>query len=236
MESDSVYMNIEPKRSAVDKTNSQAPTTGADDDYESPDIIKSNDLPGIPKRSLALNVSVFSSVLCVLLVAGILGLWFYHYEENNKLEKELNEYKTSYENLTQEIDNVQKELNLTKEGWKMFGGRYFYFSTYRKIWTDSRSVCIARGADLVSIKSQEEQDFLLGKNDLTMWVGLSDLDVKGTWKWLDGTLLSGTTPTNGVNATLKATGCVTIHRNASNKGKYQAWPCSYVAFFCCVKV
>ncbi|XP_061072093.1 CD209 antigen-like isoform X2 [Conger conger] len=43
------------------------------------------------------------------------------------------------------------------QGWEQFYSKCYYFSTERKSWMDGRSDCIKQGADLVVIKSEEEQ-------------------------------------------------------------------------------
>ncbi|XP_030204886.1 uncharacterized protein LOC115537252 isoform X2 [Gadus morhua] len=64
----------------------------------------------------------------------------------------------------------------------------YLISTTKKNWTASREDCLQRNADLVVIDSREEQVFrfvsrLMG----TSWLGLSDRDTEGTFKWVDGT-------------------------------------------------
>ncbi|KAA8578404.1 hypothetical protein FQN60_009251, partial [Etheostoma spectabile] len=58
-----------------------------------------------------------------------------------------------------------------------------------KTWQESRDACLQKGADLVIINSKEEQDFLR-KFKRYMWIGLTDSETEGTWKWVDGTPLN----------------------------------------------
>ncbi|XP_035240896.1 CD209 antigen-like isoform X4 [Anguilla anguilla] len=75
------------------------------------------------------------------------------------------------------------------QGWEQFYSKCYYFFTERKTWTDSRSDCIKEGADLVVIKSEEEQEFITRYTRDYNWIGLSDLETEGTWLWVDGTTL-----------------------------------------------
>uniref|UniRef100_A0A667XUD4 C-type lectin domain-containing protein n=1 Tax=Myripristis murdjan TaxID=586833 RepID=A0A667XUD4_9TELE len=72
--------------------------------------------------------------------------------------------------------------------WKVLYNSFYYFSATQKSWEDSRQDCLAKGADLVIINSEEEQV----KEKLVSWIGLSDRDEEGTWRWVDGTFLNST--------------------------------------------
>uniref|UniRef100_A0A671P1R0 C-type lectin domain-containing protein n=1 Tax=Sinocyclocheilus anshuiensis TaxID=1608454 RepID=A0A671P1R0_9TELE len=64
----------------------------------------------------------------------------------------------------------------------------YYFSSEKKSWTESRKYCREKGADLIIINNREEQ-----VSEIYFWIGLTDSDEEGTWKWVDGsTLTSGT--------------------------------------------
>ncbi|XP_027134739.1 CD209 antigen isoform X4 [Larimichthys crocea] len=118
----------------------------------------------------------------------------------NNITKERDQLQTSYNDLTKEQDQLPKKFDdIAKEkdflekklqglGWMYFNGSLYYISSLRKSWQQSRDDCLQRGADLVIINSQEEQDFL---NSLKrrVWIGLTDSETEGTWKWVDGTPL-----------------------------------------------
>uniref|UniRef100_A0A3Q1HJU7 C-type lectin domain-containing protein n=1 Tax=Anabas testudineus TaxID=64144 RepID=A0A3Q1HJU7_ANATE len=91
----------------------------------------------------------------------------------NNLGKERDQLQTSYNNLTKERDQLQTSYNnLTKE-------------------RDHRNDCRQKGTDLVIINSSGEQDFIRGWKKRT-WIGLTDKQTEGKWRWVDGTVL--TTP------------------------------------------
>ncbi|KAJ7990078.1 hypothetical protein DPEC_G00296560 [Dallia pectoralis] len=75
------------------------------------------------------------------------------------------------------------------QDWIRFGCSCYYVSTVNKTWAASRQDCLDRGADLVIINSREEQAFLRSIN-CRAWIGMTDSDVKFTWRWVDGTLLT----------------------------------------------
>ncbi|XP_014065143.1 CD209 antigen-like protein E [Salmo salar] len=160
--------------------------------------------------------AVCLGLLCVLLLAGIIGLSVYYgvighhnLTERNQLlvsysnlTKERDQLRTSYNNLTKERDQLQTERDFLSgrfsnckqscpEGWQKFQSSWYFLSTESKTWKESREDCLERGADLVIINSDKEQEFLFNLNK-GVWIGLTDSVTEGTWRWVDGTLL--TTP------------------------------------------
>ncbi|XP_040892222.1 CD209 antigen-like protein C [Toxotes jaculatrix] len=96
-------------------------------------------------------------------------------------------------NLTREKDELKRNLtdfvDRLQQGWVYFSGSVYYISSIKKNWDKSRNDCLQRGADLMIINSKEEQDFAAQMND-SMWIGLTDRETEGTWKWVDGTPLT----------------------------------------------
>ncbi|XP_029586305.1 CD209 antigen-like protein E isoform X2 [Salmo trutta] len=115
----------------------------------------------------------------------------------NFLEEQIKWLETSYNNLTEEKKQLQISYNnLTKERdkfteleWRKFNSSLYYISNEYKTWEDSRRDCLKRGADLAVINSEEEQVFISQLNTKP-WIGLTDKDSEGTWKWVDGTPLT----------------------------------------------
>uniref|UniRef100_A0A7N6FJM3 C-type lectin domain-containing protein n=1 Tax=Anabas testudineus TaxID=64144 RepID=A0A7N6FJM3_ANATE len=75
-------------------------------------------------------------------------------------------------------------------GWNIFRCSCYFLYEGSGSWTKGRQDCRDRGADLVVIDSDEEQSFLSEFTNMNTWIGLSDRDKEGTWKWVDGTPLT----------------------------------------------
>ncbi|KAK7881150.1 hypothetical protein WMY93_029559 [Mugilogobius chulae] len=96
------------------------------------------------------------------------------------------------------------------EGWTKFGSRCFKFISERKTWLDAEKSCLSLGANLVSIHSAEENDFIsdliktaTGSSTIT-WIGGSDAVQEGQWLWSDGSAWDFTSwypgqPSNAAN-------------------------------------
>ncbi|XP_041837976.1 CD209 antigen-like [Melanotaenia boesemani] len=89
---------------------------------------------------------------------------------------------------TEQRDKLQR-IKSGQQGWMLFGGSAYYVSSTTKSWEESRNDCRQKGADLIIINSEEEQNFA---NQLKkyMWIGLTDSENEGTWKWVDGSQLT----------------------------------------------
>ncbi|KAM6975835.1 uncharacterized protein LKV04_015092 [Tautogolabrus adspersus] len=63
----------------------------------------------------------------------------------------------------------------------------------KKSWGAANEDCVSRGANLVSIHSQEEEEFLaLYSKGTSKWIGLKHNPTEGGYSWSDGTPLSHT--------------------------------------------
>uniref|UniRef100_A0A667ZSC8 C-type lectin domain-containing protein n=1 Tax=Myripristis murdjan TaxID=586833 RepID=A0A667ZSC8_9TELE len=111
----------------------------------------------------------------------------------NSTTQERNQLQTSLSSMTQERNQLQTKLTsqICPDGWITFSRSCYFISSESKSWDESRQDCLRRGADLVIIKSKEKEAFL--KNfHRKVWIGLSDWETEGVWKWVDGSSLSYT--------------------------------------------
>ncbi|KAI4887817.1 hypothetical protein NFI96_027054 [Prochilodus magdalenae] len=171
---------------------------------------------------------------------------------NTNLTKERDQLQTSYTNLAKERDQLQTSYtNLTKErdlqlqnqrecqkkfsnlvralqeGWMFFDSSIYLVSTEKKSWSDSRQYCTQRGADLVIINSTEEQDFTerLRRGEKA-WIGLTDRDREGVWRWVnDSALTTGFWRSGEPNGETQEN-CVIIGDETDPVKNWADYPCS----------
>ncbi|XP_075962469.1 galactose-specific lectin nattectin-like [Anarhichas minor] len=87
--------------------------------------------------------------------------------------------------------------------WYSFNNRCYKYVATDMTWADAEFYCVSEGANLVSIHSLEEQNFVksLIKNfdpvEGVTWYGLSDIHKEGTWMWSDGSAVNFVYWSNG---------------------------------------
>ncbi|XP_052423960.1 C-type lectin domain family 4 member M-like isoform X1 [Carassius gibelio] len=130
----------------------------------------------------------------------------------NSLTEERGQMLTNTTNLSDEREWLQtnnsnhiqlnKQLNQEKnepfecfngmDGWLYYKCSFYYISSETKSWTESRRHCTERGADLVIINNTEKQKTVDKMQDgkTGFWIGLTDSEEEGNWKWVDGSALN----------------------------------------------
>ncbi|XP_067281580.1 CD209 antigen-like [Pseudorasbora parva] len=142
--------------------------------------------------------------------------------------------KNNYQ--TNERDQFNQEKN---ELWKMlketdgyiYQSSFYYMSSEEKSWSESRRYCTEKGADLIIINNKEKQEIVKKiSGNAGVWIGLTDSDVEGTWKWVDGsTLTSGFWAFGEPNGYQKEN-CAALYPSG-----FYDYPCNNAFKWICVK-
>ncbi|KAF3694522.1 CD209 antigen-like protein C DC-SIGN-related protein 2 [Channa argus] len=156
-------------------------------------------------------------LLSVVLLAGLISLGVhYHYsvrvaapdlstieanltellqDSKNKVSSLAAEKNQLNASLIEKIEELNRLQSLSKQkktcpaGWTIFSSSCYFLSSDSGSWTRGSEDCRNRAAHLVVIKSDEEQKFISELTNLAAWIGLTDKEEEGTWKWIDGTAL-----------------------------------------------
>ncbi|XP_030268400.1 CD209 antigen-like protein C isoform X12 [Sparus aurata] len=121
---------------------------------------------------------------------------------------------SSYETLSKNHIQLQGEVKKLKKkieekwcpnGWKRFGCSCYFRSNQMKTWSQSRTDCQNKGADLVVINNKDENNFVSDLNNMyeESWIGLKTewSSERGyEWKWVDGSPLTETFRASGLPA------------------------------------
>ncbi|XP_053408178.1 uncharacterized protein LOC123560994 isoform X2 [Mercenaria mercenaria] len=108
-------------------------------------------------------------------------------------------------------------------------------------WYSAREKCANEGADLVTIQSEEDQQYLSSFIQSETWIGLNDRRKEGSFKWLDATAEVNyqywleSQPNNVQIGSQYSENCVSMIYlpGEENHGKWSDYPCSYKARFVC---
>uniref|UniRef100_A0A671P0F0 C-type lectin domain-containing protein n=1 Tax=Sinocyclocheilus anshuiensis TaxID=1608454 RepID=A0A671P0F0_9TELE len=111
------------------------------------------------------------------------------------------------------------------EGWMEFMGSCYIHFDERETWTSAEKHCQELNSHLVSISSQQEQEFV--KTHDYQWIGLNDKDVQNQFRWTDGITVS-TSPDNYFST---GEDCVVMIWHED--GQWNDVPCNYHLPFTC---
>ncbi|XP_039375100.1 C-type lectin domain family 4 member F-like [Mauremys reevesii] len=79
-------------------------------------------------------------------------------------------------------------LTKLSRGWRFYSGNLYYFSQERKLWDEAERFCVSQDSHLTSVSSQAEQEFISKETKgQDHWIGLTDRETEGSWRWVDGT-------------------------------------------------
>ncbi|KAI7793287.1 putative CD209 antigen-like protein B [Triplophysa rosa] len=176
------------------------------------------------------SVLVCLVVLCVLLLTAVIVLYRDQLTNNIKLTEERDQLLTSNTNLIKQNTKLTQENNRMWEyGWIYYQSSMYVISSERKNWSESRRYCRARGADLIIINNKEEQDFLVRTlHKEVVWIGLSDSEVEGTWKWVDGSKLNIRFWGSGEPKSYRGEDCALY-----NSTEWTTYPCNTKFYWIC---
>ncbi|KAK2840187.1 hypothetical protein Q5P01_013927 [Channa striata] len=108
-------------------------------------------------------------------------------EERDQLKAKLSSIITERDRLNVNLKDMKRAEEAVNV-YKMKDGAVQLFLTSSPV--KRQRDCKNREADLVVIDSAEEQKFLSGLITADMWIGLTDSEDEGTWKWTDGSPLT----------------------------------------------
>ncbi|XP_054887898.1 C-type lectin domain family 4 member E-like [Poeciliopsis prolifica] len=160
-------------------------------------------VPSSSKKRLYVGVIVSLGILSVGLLIGLIRLGFLSHrlsisaadlsDMKDNLTKERDQLNVKLLERSDEVTRLQSLLKKKKTcpaGWSMFRCSCYFLSATSANWSVARTDCMNRGGDLVVIDDEDEQKSLFTLTEKSTWIGLTDEETEGYWKWVDGTALS----------------------------------------------
>ncbi|OBS81289.1 hypothetical protein A6R68_20508 [Neotoma lepida] len=141
------------------------------------------------------HILLVLQLLLLILFAGLLVgivIQVSKIPSSEEMQWEQTKQEKMYRDLSQLKSEVDSLCRLCPWDWTFFNGNCYFFSKSQRDWHNSITACQEMGAQLVIVRSHEEQSFLqqTSKKNGYTWMGLSDLNKEGSWYWLDGSPLS----------------------------------------------
>ncbi|XP_017168078.1 CD209 antigen-like protein C isoform X1 [Mus musculus] len=155
--------------------------------FQSPYVLKKTAgylCHGLGPFVLQLFCLTLSTILLLAILVKVSNVAYSHGQEQAKKEK-------VYKEMTQLKSQINRLCRPCPWDWTVFQGNCYFFSKFQQNWNDSVNACRKLDAQLVVIKSDDEQSFLqqTSKEKGYAWMGLSDLKHEGRWHWVDGSHL-----------------------------------------------
>ncbi|XP_040901151.1 oxidized low-density lipoprotein receptor 1-like [Toxotes jaculatrix] len=181
-------------------------------------------------------------------------------KEKNRLAKDNKELQVANSQLTEEknilnekvirqqnqISELQSKLR-TAEGnsgscpreWKPYKSSCYQLSSMASTWENARDDCRRKGAHLVILNDNKEEDFVSSLGSVKVWMGLSgqydpfSWTRTWTWTWTDGSLCSA--HCDHLQPLLSSCSCVYLDQNYPLLSTWVARDCNRQHFWVCEK-
>ncbi|KAH1169464.1 killer cell lectin-like receptor subfamily G member 1 [Mauremys mutica] len=163
-------------------------------------------LPSSSWRRVALGLAL----LCILLLAALLGLGLHLHRRVGSCALKLRSMEQSLEHRLQQQERfLAGRCRFCPAGWLGDAGKCYYFSSAKRDWAKSKEDCCSRGAQLVTVRANATLAFLqrVSKSN-TFHIGLKKERAGLDWKWVDGSALNRLFPVMRSTASYLACGRV----------------------------
>ncbi|MCH9649736.1 MAG: hypothetical protein K0U98_15965 [Deltaproteobacteria bacterium] len=91
-----------------------------------------------------------------------------------------------------DLNGLVDENNVCSCVFKTFGGSSYWFCNTSVTWDAAKAACEALEGNLVKLETASENLWIdINGGALSRWIGLTDQQVEGDWRWTDGTAASG---------------------------------------------
>uniref|UniRef100_A0A3Q2VYI9 C-type lectin domain-containing protein n=1 Tax=Haplochromis burtoni TaxID=8153 RepID=A0A3Q2VYI9_HAPBU len=171
------------------------------------------------KKSYCRAAVILLGLLCLFLLIGFITVVF------------LCEYKKYVISM---LKSSQPKLLTDCQGnWVAFSDSLYQVSLEKKSWEESRQDCLQKGAHLMIINRREEQNFV-NQFKKSLWIGLTDSETDGRWKWVDGTRMTTSYWNSGEPNGGRSENCGEV-RFYDSENSWNDAPCSIEKFWICEK-
>ncbi|XP_047643568.1 C-type lectin domain family 4 member A isoform X1 [Phacochoerus africanus] len=143
--------------------------------------------PSFPKLLASLLI------LLLLLTISFLIAFIFFFQKYSHIYKEKKTLKevphTALECMKENLTMEDKDWSCCPKNWTSFSSNCYFISAKSGTWDESEKKCSSMKTHLLVITTKAEQDFIIQKlvKNTAYYVGLSDLQGKNNWQWVDQT-------------------------------------------------
>ncbi|KAJ8392920.1 hypothetical protein AAFF_G00071240 [Aldrovandia affinis] len=118
--------------------------------------------------------------------------------KTNTLQNRYNQLCQDYTDLGKNCTEQEKECKPCPDLWLHLEDKCYYFSPNKQDWEDSKKSCESLGSHLIILHSHKQHEAMekeawrQGGFDYHYWIGLTDSETEGVWKWVDDTTVNNT--------------------------------------------
>ncbi|XP_071583128.1 hepatic lectin-like isoform X1 [Heliangelus exortis] len=149
-----------------------------------------DDLQAFKARHFQQKLRSFSTIYFLLALSFILliTLFAVSLSKVSAISSKLNEVQPEHKQNFSSRDFLLFPCGPFSREWEYFAGKCYYFSLKRMSWHKAKAQCEEMHSHLAIIDSFAKQNFLMFRTrNERFWIGLTDENSEGEWKWLDGT-------------------------------------------------
>ncbi|KAF4088480.1 hypothetical protein AMELA_G00082810 [Ameiurus melas] len=145
---------------------------------------------------------------------------------------------SDYTTLGKTCSTEVKKCMPCPDGWRHVEDKCYFFSDDKLDWIRSKESCASMDSQLTVLHTHEQHLALekiarsLSGYDYYFWIGLSDVEDEGVWKWVDNTLVNTTywnesdgEPNNHQSGGLHGEDCAVL--NSHSKSWFDV-PCDHI--------
>ncbi|CAM5118425.1 unnamed protein product [Natator depressus] len=137
------------------------------------------------RQKLRSSLTVY--VLLALSYLLIVILFVVSLSRVSMLSSQLNEMRKELKRNNSSNDFKLFPCGAEAREWEYFSGKCYYFSLHATSWQRAKELCEEEHSFLAIINSHAKQNFIMYRTrNQRFWIGLSDRNAEGEWKWIDG--------------------------------------------------
>ncbi|XP_044215851.1 C-type lectin domain family 12 member B-like isoform X1 [Thunnus albacares] len=129
---------------------------------------------------------------------------------NNQLDQQENQIiklQSERVRLITRLSETEQKIKSCPVGWRRYMSNCYLLSSEKKGWRYANRDCVNKGAHLVILNDEVEEDIIQMFSSFTMWIGLRRGPQK-TWTWVDGSSLTYRNKKNGLQSDGELLNCV----------------------------